>query len=312
MLRAGLVRGDEGQVDLGLRRRRQLDLGLFSGFLQALQRELVVAQVDALLLLELVSEIADQAHVEVFAAEEGVAVGRLHLEHAVADFENRDVERAAAEVVHGDRTGLGLVQTISERSRGRLVDDAQHFKARDLAGVLGRLALGVVEVGGNGDDGLIDLLAEMSFRGLLHLLQDEGRDLRGRVGLAVGLDPGVAVGSLHDLVRNELLVLLDHRVVVAAADQALHCEEGALGIGDGLALGRLADEALTVVGHGDDRRRRAHAFGILDDFGVLAIHYGDARIRGTEVDPDDLSHGPDILVFAAGWLGPEGTRTETP
>jgi hypothetical protein len=32
--------------------------------------------------------------------------------------------------------------------------------------------------------GLIDLLAEMGFRGLLHLLQDQGRDLRWRIGLA--------------------------------------------------------------------------------------------------------------------------------
>jgi hypothetical protein len=40
--------------------------------------------------------------VEVVAAEEGVAVGGLHLEHAVADFEDGDVERAAAEVVDGD------------------------------------------------------------------------------------------------------------------------------------------------------------------------------------------------------------------
>src|SRR6185312_12792831 len=140
----------------------------------------------------------------------------------------------------------------------------------------------------------------------------EGGDLRGRIGLAVGFDPGVAVRCLDDLVGNELLVLLDHRVVVAAADQALHCEERTLWIGHGLALGRLADEALTVVSYGDDRRRRAHAFGILDNFGVLAIHHGDARIRGAEVDPNDLSHGPDILVFAAGWLGPEGTRSKPP
>ena len=52
---------------------------------------------------------------------------------------------------------------------------------------------------------------------------------------------------LDDLVGDELLVLLDHRVVVAAADQALDGEEGALGIGDRLALGRLADEALAVI-----------------------------------------------------------------
>ncbi len=186
---------DEGQVDLGLRGRGQLDLGLLGRLLQALQRELVVAQVDALLLLELVGQIADQPHVEVFAAEEGVAVGRLHLEHAVADLEDRDVEGAAAEVIDRDGAGLGLVEAVGERRRGRLVDDAQHFEAGDLAGVLGGLALGVVEIGGNGDDGLVDLLAEMGFRGLLHLLQDEGGDLRGRIGLAVGLDPGVAVAT---------------------------------------------------------------------------------------------------------------------
>ena len=43
-------------------------------------------------------------------------------------------------------------------------------------------------------------------------------------------------------------------------------------------------------------------------FRSLAIQYGDARIRGAEIDPNDLSHGPHILLVAAGWLGP-GRRT---
>ena len=77
----------------------QLDLGLFRRFLQPLQRQLVLAQVDALLLLELVGQIVDQANVEILAAQEGVAVGRLHFEDAVADLQDRDVERAAAQVV---------------------------------------------------------------------------------------------------------------------------------------------------------------------------------------------------------------------
>ena len=276
-------------------------------FLEPLQRELVAAQVDALLFLEFVGEIVDQAHVEVFAAEERVAVGRLHLEHAVADFQNRNVEGAAAEVVDRDGAGLLLVETVGERGRGRLVDDAQHFEAGDLAGVLGGLALGVVEIGRNGDDRLLDLLPEIGFRRLLHLLQDEGGDLRGRIGLAVGLDPGVAVDCLGDLVGDELLVLLDHRIVVAAADQALDREDGLFRIGDRLALGRLADETLAVVAEGDDRRRGAHAFGVLDDFRSLAFHDGDARIGGAEVDADDLAHGSSSQ-FAAGRPGQFGAR----
>ena len=127
-------------------------------FFQPLQRELVAAQVDALLFLEFVGQIVDQPHVEVFAAQEGVAVGRLHLEHAVADFQDGNIEGAAAEVVDRDGAGLFLIEAVGERARGRLVDDAQHFQAGDLAGVLGRLTLSIIEVCGNGDDGLIDLL----------------------------------------------------------------------------------------------------------------------------------------------------------
>jgi hypothetical protein len=51
VLRPGGVGRDVGQVDLGLGRRGQLDLGLLGRLLQALQGELVLGQVDALLLL---------------------------------------------------------------------------------------------------------------------------------------------------------------------------------------------------------------------------------------------------------------------
>ena len=216
MLRTGSVGGDVGQVDVRLRRARQLDLRLFSGLFQALQRELVLGQVNALLFLELGGEVFDEAHVEIFAAEEGVAVGRLDLEHAVADFENGDVEGAAAEVVDGDRAGFLLVEAIGERRRRRLVDDAQHFEAGDLAGVLGRLTLGVVEIGGDGDDRLRDRSAEIGLRRLLHLLQRESGNLGGRILLAVGIDPSVAVGGLDDLVGNQTHVLFRHRIVVTS------------------------------------------------------------------------------------------------
>jgi hypothetical protein len=174
------IGGDEGQVDLGLRGEDSSILAFSAASLRRCKASLSLPQVDALVLLELVGQIADQTHVEVFAAQEGVAVGGLHLEHAVADLEDRDVERAAAKVVDGDGLAFGLVEAVGERSGGRLVDDAQHFKAGDLAGVLGGLALGVVEVGRNGDDGLLDLLTEIGLGGFLHLLKDDGGNLGRR------------------------------------------------------------------------------------------------------------------------------------
>ena len=198
MLRPGGVGGDERQVDLGFLGGGQLDLRLLGGFLQPLQRQLVLAQVDALLLAELVGQVVDDPQVEVLAAEEGVAVGRLHLEHAVADFQHGHVERAAAEVIDRDQAGRLLVHAVSQSSGGGLVDNPENFQAGDAAGVLGGLALAVVEVGGDGDDGLADRLAEISLRRFLHLGQHERADLTGRVFLAAHLHEGVAVVAPGD------------------------------------------------------------------------------------------------------------------
>ena len=56
VLRPALIRRDERQVDVGLERRRQLDLGLLRGFLEALERHPVLAEIDAVALLEFVDD----------------------------------------------------------------------------------------------------------------------------------------------------------------------------------------------------------------------------------------------------------------
>jgi hypothetical protein len=303
VLRPGGVGSDEGQVDLGLRRRGELDLGLFGLLFKTLQSEFVLAQIDRLLLFELVGEVVDDALVEVLAAQEGVAVGRLHLEDAVADLQDRDVEGAAAEVVDRDRARALLLKPVGERRRGRLVDDAQDLKPRDLAGILGRLALAVVEIGGDGDHRLLHLLAQIVLGGLLHLLQDEARDLGGCVFLALGLDPGVAVLALDDLVGHEVDVLFDLGIGEAPTDQALDGEQRVLWIGDRLTFGGLADEAFLVVGKGDHRGRCACPLGVLQDLALAALHDGDARIGRAQIDTDDFAH-LSLTPFRQTLLGP--------
>ena len=141
MLRPGLIGGDEGKVDLGFHGAGKLDLGFFRRFFQPLQRQAVLAQVDALLLLELIGEVIDDFFVEILSPQEGVAVGRFDLEDAVADFEYGNIEGAAAEIVNGDGAAFLLLETVGERRRRRLVDDAQNLETGDAAAVLGGLAL---------------------------------------------------------------------------------------------------------------------------------------------------------------------------
>ena len=112
---------------------RQLDLRLLGGLLEALERLRVLREVDALVLLELGQQPLDDALVEVVAAEVGVAVRRLDLEDALAELEDRDVERAAAQVVDGDLLVVLLVEAVGERRRGGLVDDPLDVEAGDPA-----------------------------------------------------------------------------------------------------------------------------------------------------------------------------------
>jgi hypothetical protein len=188
--------------------------------------------------LEFGNQPLDDALVEIVAAQVGVAVGGLDFDDAFADFENGDIECTAAEVVHGDGFVLLLVEAVGERGCRGLVDDALDVETGDLACVLGGLALGVVEVGRDGDDRFGDGFAEIGFGGLLELLQDHCGDFGRGVGLALGIYDDV-VALLLNLIGNHLHFVADF--VVATAHEALDGEDGVFGIGDGLALGDLAD-----------------------------------------------------------------------
>ena len=163
MLRAAGVGGDERQIDLVNLGAGQSDLGLFGLFLDALQSVRLFAQVHAVFLFELVEDPIHDAVVPVVATEVRVTVRGFDFKDAIADFEHGDVERAAAQVVHGDFLVFLLVQSVSQGRRRRLVDDAQDFQAGNAAGVLGGLALRIVEVCRNRDDRLRDFFAKTHF-----------------------------------------------------------------------------------------------------------------------------------------------------
>ena len=87
----------------------------------------------------------DDYMVEVITAEVGVAVGRFHFEHSVAEFEDGDIECAAAEVKHGDLlVFVAFVEAVGECGCGGFVDDTLDCEAGDFACFLGGLALGAV------------------------------------------------------------------------------------------------------------------------------------------------------------------------
>ena len=245
-------------VDLG--RLRKLDLGLLGRLLHTLQRHPVLGQVDAVVVLYFLEEVVDDPLVPVVSAQVGVAVGGLDVEHALGDLEDRDVEGAAAEVEDQDGLLGFLVQPVGQGGGGGLGNQAQDLEAGDLAGFFGRLALGVAEVCGDGDDRLGDPVAQVGLGVPLELHEDLSRDLLRLPGLVVDFR-----------VQPVPICALD------GADRAIR-------VGNCLALGYLADQDLAGLGERHDRRRGAVALGVGDDDRLPAFQDAYHRVGGSEID----------------------------
>ena len=279
--REGLIQvdgaiGGHGQVlqrDVRGGRGGQLLLRLLGSFLQALEGDRVLGQVGAGLGLDLIDQPVDDALIPVVAAQVVVTGGGAHLNGGeavvvLAHLEEGHVEGAAAEVEDQDElVFLALFEAVGQGRSGGLVDDALDLEAGDLSGVLGGLTLRVVEVGGDGDDGLGDGLTQVGLGVPLQLLEDTRGDFLRGVLLAVDLRGPVG------------------------AHVALDGGDGAVNVGDGLALGDLADQDLAGLGEGDDRGGRSSAFSVRDDGGLAAFEDGDSGVGGAEVDADCTCHG---------------------
>jgi hypothetical protein len=75
---------------------------------------------------------------------------------------------------------------------------------------------------------------------------------------------------------------------VTAAHEPLDRIDRARGVGHRLPAGRLADECLALFGERHDAGGQAIAFRVCDDFGLAAFHDRHDRVRGAQVDADDL------------------------
>ena len=174
---AGLERFD---FDPGRLLRRQSPFGLFDFPLQLAHSPEVLGNIGTSLGLVDFDEVVNDTVVKVLTTKVGVTSGSQNLKDTVIDGEEGNIESSTTKIVDDD---LGfttlLVKTVGDGSSGGLVDDTEDLKTGNGTGILGGLTLSVVEVGGNSNDGVGDLLSEVGLSGLLHLGQNHGRDFFG-------------------------------------------------------------------------------------------------------------------------------------
>jgi len=221
-------------------------------------------------------ELFQKQVVDVVSAEVRVAVGGKNLEDVTIGggnkLEDGNVESAAAEIVDGDFAALFFVKAVGERGGGGLVDEAENFEAGNFAGVLGGLALGVIEIGWDGDDGAVDRFAEVGFGPILQFAEDEGGNFGWRENLFAEHNADDILARWINAKWKKLQLILN--VGGTATHEALDRINGALGLGEKPSSSRLAYDDGSVRIKAYYRRAKRAAIRASDTLRLASLRVG--------------------------------------
>mmetsp|Transcript_65840 Transcript_65840/g.122845 ORF Transcript_65840/g.122845 Transcript_65840/m.122845 type:complete len:128 (+) Transcript_65840:1406-1789(+) len=98
------------------------------------------------------------------------------LAHTITNLQDGHVKGAATKIKHHDGLVGILLQAVSQRSSGGLIQYSQYLEACDLPCIFGRHSLTVVEVGRHCDHGFVDLGVQVFACISSQLAQNLGRD----------------------------------------------------------------------------------------------------------------------------------------
>ena len=247
----------------------------------------------------LAGKVGGNQRIEIVTPQGHVTRRGLHLEDAPGQLEHRHVEGAAPQVVDGIGALLAFVQTVGDGRGGRLVDEAQHVQPGQPGRVLGGLALGIVEIGGHGDDGarqrvLVDI--ERGQCAIAQHLQDLGRHFHGRDGPGRGgHGHGTVVaggGGIHGCVRTrshhpqrQTLCL---GIGQTTPHQALDRADDVARVRQQRLLGGVAHHGRSAGAVMHDRRQQLPALLVRQRIGHARAADGHQRVGSSQIDTDGI------------------------
>mmetsp|Transcript_8272 Transcript_8272/g.27507 ORF Transcript_8272/g.27507 Transcript_8272/m.27507 type:complete len:698 (+) Transcript_8272:103-2196(+) len=290
-----------------LRGGRQRALGAFARGAKTAERLGVAGDVLLVLALELLHKVLQETSIEIFTTEVRITSRRLDFEDTFFDGQQRHIKGTTTEIKHQDALVLddfavdfAAIETVRERRGGWLVDDTEHVEASNGTGILGLATLSVGEIRRDGNHSLGDRAAKLRLGGRLHLLQNHGGNLlRGKLlVLAVhfNLNHGLTTVTFLDGERHQLELFI--ALAELATNDTLDVEQRVLRVDGRLTLGGVADET-TLVGERHPRRGRAVTFGVQQHVRFTVSPHGDARVRRTEIDTDDVLVERNVIHLRA-------------
>lgn len=187
----------------------------------------------------------------------GITISAFHFKYTRLDFQDWYIERSTTEIVNSNCfvANFGAVKTISQSRSCRFIDNTENIQTSDGTGILCCLTLSckwlelviwrcighsiceqltVIEVGGDSNDCVFDVLSKIGFGGFLHFSNYKSTNLGRTVLLSSRLYPGVTIAMWYNLERNSFDIFLDFWICELASNQSLGCEQSILWIHDSL------------------------------------------------------------------------------
>lgn len=83
---------------------------------------------------------------------------------------------------------IGFIKIVSDGSGGGFVDNVKDVEIGNYIGIFGGLVLVVVEVGGNGNNGVGDFFVEIVFSSFFYFVENYGGNFFGGEGFVFIID----------------------------------------------------------------------------------------------------------------------------
>ena len=276
----------QGDVECGRTFRGQRDFCVDHRLANRLDGFPVASHVQAEIAGNVLERNRDQQIVNVVAAQVRVAVGGNHFKDAIVQFQNGDIECAAAEVVHSDDAVFLLVQTVGERGRRRLIHQSQHFQAGNSSCIFGCLTLRIVEIRRHRDDRLFygDTRTKKALCVLLQLTKNVGGHFRRSQFARTQLDAKHFAGSkiLRQPKREKLQLLLN--ILHAATHQPFHGVDSTIRSLQQIRARSIADDESAVRGERNHRGHQVRTVFAGNDHWLVTLHKSDQRVGRAQID----------------------------
>jgi len=196
--------------------------------------------------------VINQTRVEVITTEVCITAGRFDFKNTVAELQNGDIECSATEVINGDCLILILlIETISQRSGRRLVNNTFYSKTGNFACFLRSFTLRIVKVGRHCNDRFRNFFAEIFLSSLLHLLKHHSRYFLRRVRAVFNLYTSCVVIALHNFVRS--LFSLFFHLIMETSHESLNRRNCLFRIRNSLSFCRCTNQAFAIFGKSHNR-----------------------------------------------------------